>query len=147
MNAKTHCKKGHEYTPENTAFRPRPNGIPARDCRACHVQQGMRAAAKMKSKRKRWYYELLLQSECKDCGEKRPETLHFDHIDPSTKSFSISNGIHDNAAWSKILAEIDKCEVRCANCHAIRTAKQFDWYKDLPDGMRLYEGKEFKSNL
>ena len=30
----THCKNGHEYTPENTYWRPGPGGG-ARDCRAC----------------------------------------------------------------------------------------------------------------
>lgn len=30
---KTHCKNGHEFTPENTYIRPGTNG--SRDCRAC----------------------------------------------------------------------------------------------------------------
>lgn len=31
-------------------------------------------------------------------------------------------------SWDEILDEIKKCEVVCANCHRIRTAKQFNWY-------------------
>jgi len=140
---KTHCSQGHEYTVENTAIRPRPNGKTARDCRKCCSERNQKAAAKMRSKRKTWYYDLLLKSQCVDCGEKRPETLQFDHRDPKLKSFSISNGIHDNVAWSRVLAEIDKCDIRCANCHAVRTANQFDWYKDLPKEYRT----EFNANL
>jgi hypothetical protein len=34
---KTHCKNGHEFTPENTIHRVSPNGRQRRDCRACHV--------------------------------------------------------------------------------------------------------------
>ena len=36
LNAKkTHCKKGHEYTPENTYHRQRAGRRPERDCIAC----------------------------------------------------------------------------------------------------------------
>lgn len=36
--AKTHCKHGHEYTPENTA----PNGKNGRACRRCHADRQLR---------------------------------------------------------------------------------------------------------
>lgn len=32
---KTHCKRGHEFTPENTVWETNSNGRPARRCRAC----------------------------------------------------------------------------------------------------------------
>jgi hypothetical protein len=45
---KTHCKRGHEFTPENTyVVFPRANGLPGRGCRTCRIEyhRARRAAA------------------------------------------------------------------------------------------------------
>lgn len=42
---KTHCKYGHEFTPENTIFRTSPNGRPARRCRECRRSRGRQSAS------------------------------------------------------------------------------------------------------
>ncbi len=39
----------------------------------------------------------------------------------------------NNSTWENVLKEIEKCDVVCANCHKIRTIKQFGycpWYTD-----------------
>lgn len=77
------------------------------------------------NRRKLWAY--LLANPCIDCGEPDPTVLEFDHIDPSAKTASISEMI-SSYTWRRIKQEIGKCEVRCANCHRRRTAKQFGWY-------------------
>jgi len=30
--------------------------------------------------------------------------------------------------WASVLKEIDKCVVRCANCHAKKTAREREYY-------------------
>ena len=65
---------------------------------------------------------------CKDCGEVNPIVLEFDHI--KSKSFGISSKVK-NYPWHKILPEIKKCEVRCSNCHAIKTAVEQNAYLDI----------------
>ena len=57
---------------------------------------------------------------CLDChGSFPPYTMQFDHRDPKTKKFNISQS--SRRPDSILLEEIAKCDVVCANCHAIRT--------------------------
>ncbi|MEK6860588.1 MAG: hypothetical protein AABY07_01335 [Nanoarchaeota archaeon] len=65
-----------------------------------------------------WFKDLKQNLKCNRCDENHPATLHFHHIDPKKKIMSLAMMI--NHAWSKekILLEMEKCEVLCANCHA-----------------------------
>lgn len=66
-------------------------------------------------------YEWLITlktNSCMDCGGKfPPECMHFDHV-RGIKTFGISSS--KGRSKEKILAEIAKCDLICANCHAIR---------------------------
>lgn len=81
-----------------------------------------REARKRNSK---YVVEYLKTHPCVDCGESDPIVLEFDHIKKKTKS--ISDMIRGAFSLDVIENEIKKCEVRCANCHRKRTAKQFNW--------------------
>jgi hypothetical protein len=37
----------------------------------------------------------------------------------------------NRGSWKDLLNEIAKCDVRCANCHRIRTAQQNRWAKGI----------------
>jgi hypothetical protein len=65
---------------------------------------------------------------CVDCGEGNRVVLHFDHV-RGVKRMSIAELVRDYHPWETVTAEIANCEVRCANCHLIRTAKQLGWRK------------------
>jgi hypothetical protein len=67
----------------------------------------------------------LLSKECADCGEKDPIVLEFDHVDPQNKFKQISTMLSGHYAWKSVLAEIQKCEIRCANCHRRKSYLQF----------------------
>jgi hypothetical protein len=65
-------------------------------------------------------YCVLLASGCVDCGSTDLCALDFDHqID---KRMSVTRLAHREVGLAMLTREIDKCEVRCANCHRRRTA-------------------------
>jgi hypothetical protein len=96
--------------------------------------------------------DFLREHPCVDCGESDPVVLDFDHRDPADKLWTIGVLLRERRAWRTILAEIEKCTVRCANCHRRRTARQFRWYRSNGPVAQLdraagFEpaGREFKS--
>lgn len=65
----------------------------------------------------------LKKEPCVDCGEAfPPECMDFDHRDPSTKLYNVSQ--MQGRSREEILAEIAKCDLRCANCHRILTRRR-----------------------
>lgn len=74
----------------------------------------------------------LLAHPCADCGEADLRVLDFDHRDRSLKRGMISQMVY-STAWSKIVAELARCDVRCASCHRRRTAQQLSYWSALPD--------------
>lgn len=80
-------------------------------------------------RRLRWEY--LLAHPCVDCGQSDPIVLQFDHR--GEKSSDISDLLQRSATWSEIMLEIEKCDVRCGNCHRRRTAMTRGYYRDLLD--------------
>jgi hypothetical protein len=71
----------------------------------------------------------LLMHPCADCEERNPVVLDFDHV-KGKKEYNVAKMMNSSLSWSKILSEIAKCEVVCANCHRIRTAARAgNWYK------------------
>jgi hypothetical protein len=55
--------------------------------------------------------------------------LEFDHRGNKVKN--VSEMLGSSCTWGTILKEINKCDVRCSNCHKIKTAKDFGWYKNI----------------
>jgi hypothetical protein len=71
--------------------------------------------------------DYLSDHPCVDCGESDPDVLDFDHL--RDKRANVSRLVHVAVSWGAVLAEIAKCEVRCANCHRRRTARNGRYYR------------------
>jgi hypothetical protein len=72
-------------------------------------------------------HEFLVVHPCVDCGEDDPLVLELDHRDDVEKLHNLSKMWYNGYSWKKIEDEIAKCDVRCANCHRRRTARQQNW--------------------
>jgi hypothetical protein len=88
--------------------------------RAWYSRNAEKARAWNKSRRIKmhdWWIEFKKTLSCKICGESHPACLDFHHKDPNEKEINIGNVL--SLGWSKdrILKEITKCDVLCANCH------------------------------
>lgn len=113
------------------------------NCRRCHSRlrrlhylrnrqryhdQAVAQLARRRRENRDRIFDYLRAHPCVDCGESRIVVLEFDHRDPSEKSKPVKVLVAGRS-WSRVLVEIEKCEVRCANCHRRRTARQFGWKK------------------
>ncbi len=135
------CRIGKPLTDYNRSSRSI-DGVQAH-CRACSkgyyqnnavvhkANTGARRDSVRRDHAKRiWDY--LADHPCCDCGESDPSVLDFDHV-RGIKVAAVSRMVRDGVSWGRIEDEVAKCEVRCANCHRRRTAKQFGWYAWLAE--------------
>lgn len=72
--------------------------------------------------------------QCADCGLEINQTtivcIDLDHRNPAQKSFTIAYRV-GKAKLSDLIAELQKCDAICRNCHAIRTHKGQHWANRL----------------
>ena len=67
-----------------------------------------------------WYQDLK-RNPCVDCnGTFHPKAMQYDHLPGSEKIDSVS-ALLGRGSKRLVLEEIAKCELVCANCHAVRT--------------------------
>ena len=59
----------------------------------------------------------IMGTECLWCKETDWRVLEFHHIDLGDKESVLSRMISNNSSIGKILPELEKCVVLCANCH------------------------------
>ena len=131
---------------EEFSWRSIKKGIRHRRCKACHKkyrhkhynanqQKYVKKAKKWndenradyKARLRRYATEHLLENPCVDCGETNPLVLDFDHV-RGKKVAAVSVLISNVTSLKRLKAEIAKCEIRCSNCHRIKTAKEEGWH-------------------
>jgi predicted Fe-S protein YdhL (DUF1289 family) len=59
---------------------------------------------------------------CADCGRTYPPyVMEWDHLPGTEKELVLADTRRSAHAKARILAELAKCELVCANCHRERT--------------------------
>lgn len=95
-----------------------------------YVDRAVAHKEKTRGAARKLVLDYLSEHPCVGCGESDPVVLEFDHDDPGLKSFNVSNAVRSGSvSVERILREMLKCTVRCANCHRRRTAAQFGYFK------------------
>lgn len=136
MKSCTKCKRSDVEFHKNKS---KPDGLQS-ICKLCKKEVGKKYFQDSKKhhhelnilrkqETRQWIVEYFLLHLCIDCGEKDPVVLEFDHR--SDKTMEISDMLSLGYSIPKIELEIAKCDVRCANCHRRKTAKDFGWYKNV----------------
>lgn len=139
------CSKcGHEYRNLEKSFHKKTgtaDGFQAR-CKKCvaefhkthyqknqqyYKEKALRNKNIARERIQNFILDYLGNHPCVDCGEADIIVLDFDHVYGKKESIGVllKNGV----SLATIQKEIEKCEVRCANCHRRKTAKDFGWYR------------------
>jgi hypothetical protein len=103
-------------------------GMTPGHCGRCRSPEAVRKAydrnmerhRRLVAERHAWLDQLKLDKGCVDCGyDKAAVALDFDHRDPELKISGVAAMLWSSTAL--IQAEIDKCDIRCSNCHRVKT--------------------------
>ena len=100
--------------------------------RAYYIQKARRRRLRVVMETRTWLTESLKTHPCVDCGNSDIRVLEFDHCERGTKVLAVAVLARGGYSLNRVKAEIEKCVVRCANCHRIRTHQQRGWWGATP---------------
>jgi hypothetical protein len=76
---------------------------------------------------RQYVWDYLSTHPCVDCGESDPKVLEFDHV-RGEKTQAVSVLANGNYSLDRVIEEIKRCDVRCANCHRRKTYDDQGWF-------------------
>lgn len=94
-----------------------------------YIAKAKKRNALIKQRMFKYVSSFLQTHPCVDCGETDILVLQFDHKDRASKSYDVSHILRRMLAHETLVKEIQKCEVRCANCHRRKTEKESNSWK------------------
>lgn len=83
---------------------------------------------KYEKRNRAWLIAYLRQNPCVDCGNSDIEVLQFDHREPELKTKMVYQFLC--SSLERMIEEVNKCDIRCANCHMKKSRRQLGWWTD-----------------
>ena len=94
-------------------------------CKSCAREDAVIRGRNKEVRRRRHLSRYKMNCGCYKCGfNESPHALDLHHIDPETKSKTVSAMLTHNL--KDLINEVRKCVVICANCHRRLHAGEFD---------------------
>lgn len=84
--------------------------------RSRNITKDNQRVKKRKNETRTWFREYKTNLKCNRCPEDHPACLEFHHKN-GDKDLEIAYMVNQGYSKKRILKEIEKCEVLCANCH------------------------------
>jgi hypothetical protein len=144
--AKKNCNHGGKYKDEeefNWKFKVL--GVRHKTCRDCmhgfnkkyfegsakerHLKQVRERKEVARDVAREYAYQYLSNHHCIQCGEGDVRVLEFHHRDRNEKDMDVGYMISAGYSVQRIQAEINKCDVLCANCHRKITVEERGWFR------------------
>lgn len=118
----TKCKQ--ELPIEDFNWRDKNKGTKRSECKYCHTK----FMKEIYDSKKGFVSEIKSKIKCRKCGESKSYMLDFHHLDPTVKEADVARMTSNTYRIDRILDEIQKCIVFCANCH-----REFHYLNDNYD--------------
>ena len=114
METKVCSKCGIEKSIEAFSWHNKSKGIRQSACKECVKQYNK----EYKQKTRQNIQDIKKNLCCAKCGYNQSIwALDFHHRDPALKDEGIARLISNHYSTKRIMSEIEKCVVLCANCH------------------------------
>ena len=117
LSSEKNCKICGKLKPVSEFYHRLNRNTPNSYCKKCHNTYHTKRLANVKLKMIEYK-----GNECVDCGLHIDKTHYsvfdFHHINPNEKDLNFKR--IKFKSWDKIVYELDKCILLCANCHRLR---------------------------
>jgi hypothetical protein len=91
--------------------------------------------ARQRERRRNWFTKMTMDLSCSCCPENSFAVLDFHHLDSTKKDRNVSMLLNNKRSLDRVVNEMKKCVVLCANCHR----KHHAGILDLPKEIKTYE--------